>query len=85
MAEVALSRAMLRPHVESFARDPYGVFAQGGADEFLREWDAGVRFPRGFVSLRGLVARVAMDEGFCPGSEINALMGEVFLPPADPT
>ena len=76
----ALSRAMLRPHVEEFARDPYGVFHAGGADEFLQQWDRGDLFPRSFVSLRGLVVRVAMDEGYCPGEDIDRLLEEVFLP-----
>lgn len=75
----ALSRETLRAHAEEFATDPFGVFHAGGAEEFMRQWDSGVRFERGFKSLRGMVVRVAMDEGLSPGPEIDNLMDQIFL------
>ena len=74
-----MRRIDLNEAVLEFASDPQGVFYAGGGDRFMQEWFAGQRFPRSFVSLRGLVCRVAQDAGL-DRTATDTLLDEVFLP-----
>ena len=63
--------------VLEFATDPQGVFYAGGGDKFIQDWKKGIKFPQSFVSLKGLVCRVAQDEGL-DKIQTDLLLKEVF-------
>ena len=70
-------RSDLDEVVLEFATDPQGVFYAGGGDKFIQDLKKGIKFPQSFVSLKGLVCRVAQDEGL-DKIQTDLLLKEVF-------